>query len=197
VACERAPAVNWFWVLGHRRVADARQQRVMRHLFLSILLVSTPSGAVGPDDLDFVTASSLPSPVWAALRADSERLAPYMLSAHLNPYYLQGDFNGDAQVDTAILVNERATGKAGILLLHGPAGPGIVLGAGKSFGNGGDSFSWMDAWYVYPMSAVERGASEGVPPQLLGDALMLIKTESASGIAYWTGSEYAWYQQGD
>jgi hypothetical protein len=169
----------------------------MRQLFLSVLLVSTPVAAVGPDDLDFVTASSLPPPVWAALRADSERLSPYVLSARLNPYYLQGDFNGDAHVDTAILVNERATGKAGVLLIHGPAGPGIVLGAGKTFGNGGDNFSWMDAWHVYPQGTVERGAGEGEPPQLRGDALKLSKTESASGIAYWTGREYAWYQQGD
>jgi hypothetical protein len=45
---------------------------------------------------------------------------------------------------------------------------------------------------------VWQGADrQNAPPVLRGDALMVVKLEAASAIVYWTGSEYAWYQQGD
>jgi hypothetical protein len=44
---------------------------------------------------------------------------------------------------------------------------------------------------------VQRGADETAPPTLKGDALMVIKTESASALIYWNGRGYSWYQQGD
>ena len=55
----------------------------------------------------------------------------------------------------------------------------------------------MDAWYVYDRGKVEQGAFEEAPPTLKGDALMVINTESASGLIYWDGDAFAWYQQGD
>ena len=68
---------------------------------------------------------------------------------------------------------------------------------GRDLGNGGDDFGWMDAWHVYEKGKVEQGASEGKPPKLKGDAIMAIKTESASGLIYWNGKKFDWYQQGD
>ena len=168
----------------------------MRWLPLAILVICHTGYGAEPVDLDFVIASSLPRAVPVALLAERERLAPYLLSAHLNPYYLQGDFDGDGSTDTAILLKERASGKAGILIVGG-VGSITVLGAGNALGNGGDDFRWMDAWYVYPRGEVQRGAAGGNPPALLGDALMLHKTEAASALVHWNGSEYAWYQQGD
>ena len=44
---------------------------------------------------------------------------------------------------------------------------------------------------------VGKGADGKAPPKLRGDALMVIKTESASALIYWNGTRYAWYQQGD
>ena len=85
----------------------------------------------------------------------------------------------------------------GLAFVHGGNVKSVVVGAGKDFGNGGDHFSWMDAWYVHPRGPVGRGADETDPPLLKGDGLMVIKTESASAIVYWTGTAYAWYQQGD
>jgi hypothetical protein len=143
-----------------------------------------------------VAASSLPPSLGDFLAAETV-LEPYRLSAHINPYYLQGDFDGDSRTDTAVLVRQKATGKAGVLIVHGVTGLSFVLGAGQHFGNGGDDFSWMDAWRVYPRGPVGMGADETDPPLLRGDALMVIKTESASAIVIWTGTEYAWYQQGD
>lgn len=169
------------------------------HQLLLVMFVFSASLAKGaqPDDLDFATSSSLPRSVLESLSSNRERLSGYVLSAHLNPYYLHGDFDGDGFADTAILLKERITGKSGILILAGSGNRITVLGAGQPLGNGGDDFGWMDAWYVYPRALAQRGADGSDPPALRGDALIVIKTEAASALVYWNGREYAWYQQGD
>ncbi len=156
-----------------------------------------PAQGAEPSDLDFVTASSLPRIVLDALTEKQAQLSRYVLSAHINPYYLHGDFDGDGFVDTAILVKERDTGKAGILIIGGVSRDVTVLGAGQSFANRGDDFRSLDAWHVYPRGEVAQGAEDRDPPMLVGDGLMLEKTEAASFIVYWTGNGYASYQQGD
>jgi hypothetical protein len=52
-------------------------------------------------------------------------------------------------------------------------------------------------WSVYPRKLIEQGVGEGAPPKLLGEAIFIDASESASGILYWTGKEFRWYQQGD
>src|SRR6187549_326787 len=129
----------------------------MRWWQLILVVVCERGYAAEPTDLDFVVANSLPRAASLALLSERERFATYVLSAHLNPYYLQGDFNGDGSTDTAILLKERATGKSGIVIVEA-AGRITVLGAGRALGNGGDDFRWMDAWQVYPRGEVQRGA---------------------------------------
>jgi hypothetical protein len=160
------------------------------------LLASSAASAADFSDLDFAVASSLPSEVVEYLRTSTGH-EPYALASWLNPYYLQGDFNGDGRNDAAVLVREKGTGKGGILIVHFGAGQHFVVGAGSPFDGDRDHFSWMDAWHTYARGRVERGADERAPPSLLGDAILVIKTEASSGLVYWTGSEYAWYQQGD
>jgi len=153
------------------------------------------SFAAGPEDLDYVVAASLPPAVSKALR-DNPKTAKYKLSTRINPYYLQGYFNGDVKSDTALLIEDRASGKVGIAFVLGQKKIAIV-GAGKVTGNGGDNFDWMDAWYVYEKGKVQTGADENAPPTLKGDALLAMKAESASSLIYWDGKDFAWYQQGD
>jgi hypothetical protein len=152
------------------------------------------SFAAGPEDVDYVVAASLPPAVSEALR-DNPKTANYKISTRINPYYLQGDFNGDGKVDTALLIEEKASGKVGIAFVLGRKI--AIVGAGKATGNGGDNFDWMDAWYVYGKSKVQMGAEETAPPTLKGDALFAMKAESASSLIYWDGKGFAWYQQGD
>jgi FG-GAP repeat len=61
----------------------------------------------------------------------------------MNPSYLEGDFNGDGKTDVAVSNKERASGKLGIVIVHGATGKVPILGAG--IGNGGDDFEWMDS----------------------------------------------------
>ena len=82
-------------------------------------------------------------------------------------------------------------------IIHARVNGVSILGAGRAIGNDGDDFRWMDAWHVHLRGTVSRGADGKAPPVLKGDALVLIKTEAASGLVYWDGARYAWYQQGD
>ena len=167
--------------------------------FWALLVVSLAllrCGRAAGAEIDFVTLASLPP----ALRESFEKSPQakrYAFSAHINPFYLHGDFDGDGQQDTAVWIKERATGKSGIAIFHGRTYRLVVVGAGSDLGNGSDDFSWLDAWHVFRRGPVRRGADGKSPPKLRGDALMVIKSESASALIYWDGKRYGWYQQGD
>jgi hypothetical protein len=139
-------------------------------------------------------------PIWAKpVLTGPEFTKDYFLSTRLNPFQLQGDFNGDGVIDIAVLTTRRSTGAQGIAVLHAGASQATIIGAGHAVGNGGDDFSWMGAWSVYTKGPVHQSVYEGQgpPPQLRGDAFLVEKLESASGIVYWDGTAYRWYQQGD
>lgn len=164
--------------------------------FALLFLTSSAVFAADEEDIDFVAASSIPPHVMAAF-AKFPSSGEYAFSTHINPFYVQGDFNGDGILDTAVSIKHKATRKVGFAIVHGGTTTVRVLGAGRNFGNGGDDFSWLDAWYTYTKGKVGQGAEEGKPPRLIGDAIMVIKTESASALVYWAGNQYRWYQQGD
>ncbi|HEY1860822.1 MAG TPA: hypothetical protein VGG61_10730, partial [Gemmataceae bacterium] len=121
----------------------------------------------------------------------------YDVSFHLTPSYLEGDFNGDGNIDVAVLVKQRATGKLGIAIVHGGMGKVTILGAGIATGNGGDDFEWMDSWQVYSKARAAHAAGETSVPRLRGDAILVSKTEAASALIYWNGNRYVWLQQGE
>ena len=121
----------------------------------------------------------------------------YKISDFINPFYLEGDFNGDEKIDIAVLIEEKKTTKRGIIICHGTTKMFYILGAGKTFGNGGDDFVWLDIWKVYRETKVGLGVSETETISLKGQAILVEKSESASAIIYWTGQNYKWYQQGD
>jgi hypothetical protein len=158
--------------------------RVLASLLL-LLLPLARAEAQALEGMDEKSAASLPPALIESLRANPG-LKGYALDARLNPWYLRGDFDGDGKADTALLIKHKASGKTGIAIVHAGATPLAILGAGKEFGNGGDEFSWMDAWYVVP-DAAKSGA----------EALALIRTESGGGIAHWNGKRYVWQQHGD
>ncbi len=82
-------------------------------------------------------------------------------------------------------------------MLHAGTGETHVLGAGVEVGNGGDDFGWMDFWRIYEKGSGGKGATDETPPALLGDALLVGKSESSSALLFWDGKGYRWYQQGD
>ena len=121
----------------------------------------------------------------------------FVIDPRLNPFLQHGDFDGDGRLDVALLVRAAGSTKTGVAILHRATGRVFLLGAGSPGARLGDDFTWMDAWSVFDKGPVEQGATDERPPILRGDALLLAKSESASGLLWWTGTTYRWYQQGD
>jgi hypothetical protein len=85
-------------------------------------------------DVGFELASNLPRAFSEYLRS-TRGLESYELAAWINPFYLQGDFNGDGRSDTAIFVREKSSRKAGLLIVHGGVNERFVVAAGSPFEN--------------------------------------------------------------
>jgi hypothetical protein len=168
---------------------------------LTILVLTIPTVVFGQTDKQyqtFVYESNLPDEVAPFYKQDKIK-SIYSLRTDLNPFYLRGDFDGDKKQDYAISIIERKTNKKGVLIFHTGTKTHYIIGAGQSLknGNGGDDYNWMDAWTVYVDKDVEVGVGETEKITLKGEAILAMKVESASGLIYWTGKEYKWYQQGD
>lgn len=122
----------------------------------------------------------------------------YKINRDLNPFYLRGDFDGDKKIDYALAVVESKTNKKGILIYHPTTKKYFLAGAGTSITDRhGDDYRWMDAWEVSDEKIVGQGVTNLGPPKLKGEAILVQKLESSSGLIYWTGTEYRWYHQGD
>ena len=52
----------------------------------------------------------------------------------------------------------------------------------------------MDSWEIYYKDRVTAGINA---PKLQGHALLVSKSEAASGLIYWNGKRYLWLQQED
>lgn len=171
----------------------------MKNLLTALVLMITTTlfGQTDETYQTFVYESNLPDEISEYYKTAVK--FHYSIRTELNPFYLRGDFDGDKKQDYAISIIEKATNKKGILILHTGTKIHYVIGAGQSLknGNAGDDYSWMDAWKVYIDKNVEIGAGETDKIILKGEAILVMKLESASGLIYWTGKEYKWYQQGD
>lgn len=144
---------------------------------------------------------NIPNPLRPALEKVTFKMT-FEMGTWLNPFYLRGDFDGDHSPDYAVLVIHRKDGKKGIAIWLSSRhdSPAVTIGAGtKSRVGEEDSDNWdfFDAWQVYSKQAVARGVGEGKPPKLTGEAILIEKTESASGLLYWNGKQFRWYQQSD
>jgi hypothetical protein len=134
----------------------------------------------------------IPEPVQRAI-TNGPLANKYELAFRLNPSYLRGNFNGDGEIDVAVLVKQRSTGKTGIAIIDGVTNKVAILGAGTAV----DDFEWMDTWQVYSKTRVALVGDVTNVPHLRGDALLVVKSEAASALIYWNGKRYVWLQQGD
>jgi len=122
----------------------------------------------------------------------------YAINTSLNPFYLRGDFDGDKIMDYALAVIEGKTNKKGILIYHPRTKKYFLAGAGTAIPNGqDDDYLWMSVWQVYDKKNIGTGVDQTAIAKLKGEAILVEQLESSSGLIYWTGKEYVWYQQRD
>ncbi|MFZ6009796.1 MAG: hypothetical protein ACOYXT_05550 [Bacteroidota bacterium] len=149
------------------------------------------------DRVQFVFDSNLPDNLHDFFNQEKIRTT-YKINRDLNPFYLRGDFDGDTKTDYVLAVIESTTDKKGFLIYHPSTKKYFLIGAGKSIQGGyGDNYWMIDAWEVSDEKVVGQGVTNLKPPKLIGEAILVQKLESSSGLIYWDGKEYKWYQQGD
>lgn len=146
---------------------------------------------------DWVQKQNIPIDVHRAFRLKN-LYETYKISFHINPFYLRGDFNGDSKSDIAILIEEIKSGKKGLAIYNHGSDSIFIIGAGIPFYDGrADDFRHIDIWTVYEKAKVGRGMDEGEPPILVGEAILIEKSETSSVLIYWNKNKYDWYWQGD
>jgi hypothetical protein len=92
----------------------------------------------------------------------------------------------------AVLIENRASGKVGIAVVHRGARRVTILGAG-SVGEGPDDLSWIERWDVFPKGATSVTTIGDRPRgQLLADALWVGQGDSVSAFYVWSGNRYGW-----
>jgi hypothetical protein len=124
----------------------------------------------------------------------------YAIDGRMNPFYLRGDFDGDGKADYAIWIKVKAGGATGIAIWLSSKHKITILGAGIPFrfsGSTESTFENLNVWEVFGKRPVERGVEADPPPLLIGEAILVGRSESGSGLIYWTGKSFKWYQQGD
>jgi hypothetical protein len=128
-------------------------------------------------------------PAWAKSRWEHfAKGHPLKRTSRITPALLEGDFDGDGTRDVALLVADSVTHKEGVLFFH-RAGAEFVVGAGKSLGNGGDNFDWMDSWSTRTVAA-----RAGVRRH---DELLVTREGAGGGIIAYANGRYRWRQYGD
>jgi len=114
----------------------------------------------------------------------------------LIPSQITGDFDGDGIPDCVIAVKNKKN-EQGLVFYLSSTRKTYLLGAGTSF----NDWSYLDfgKWQLHSRTErVEAGGEEaGEPPRLIGDALLVVWDEAGSGLIYWDGKGFQWYQQGD
>ncbi len=170
----------------------------MKRIFVCLIILSFLLCAIALVNGHAGLTQKLNIPIWVRNTFKKNDLSKkYDYIFRINPMYLRGDFNGDNELDVAIMVKEKSSNKLGIIVIHFGSNDYFVLGAGEQIGNGGDDFQWMSNWAVKRKGKDRQGADDKAPPHLKAESLYVEKAEAASGIIYWDGKKYSWYQQGD
>src|SRR5947208_16834787 len=104
---------------------------VIRAAITLAVLAHLPSGAAAQvrDPLAAYRGSNLPR--WALEVLGAQFQAQYQWYDRVNPFYQRGDFDGDGQVDVAVLVRHKVTGKVGIAFVHRGTRAVHVVGAAQ------------------------------------------------------------------
>ena len=171
-----------------------------------LVLVSLSLHVFGQLAYDRPVDWNLPDPAQKCMEA-SHIFDRFSLSDRVNPFYLRGDFDGDGQQDYAVLVTDQKSKKSAMVIclsshksadVLGKSGRMIRVGT-KSDGYDLEDFDWMDAWQVHPRiapipSELNDASTVG---KMVGEGIRVERTEAASALVYWDGTNFRWYQLSD
>jgi len=171
----------------------------MRPILLFVVALLLFAKGTAPLSMEEIDDENIPSEIIETIGL-GQFAESYSIDGTLNPFYLRGDFDGDGRPDYAVRIKSKPRGEVGIAVWLSSNKKISVLGAGSPFivsGQSSRNLDFLNVWKVYAKRQVERGVDAGPPPHLIGEAILAGKRESASGLIYWNGKSFLWYQQGD
>ncbi|MBS1503835.1 MAG: hypothetical protein JST32_17330, partial [Bacteroidetes bacterium] len=132
----------------------------------------------------------------------------YAVDGFLKPSFVKIDLDGDGTADYAFWISAKQGRKKGIIIVKGRSNSYTILGAGKSFGNGGDDFKWAGGWNIYKKSVADVTITNKSGDITKSKQIKLKRPglyvydlvdgqPNAGGIIYWNGKKYVWLQQGE
>ncbi|MBK7706124.1 MAG: hypothetical protein IPJ30_10165 [Acidobacteria bacterium] len=109
-----------------------------------------------------------------------------------NPYFVRGDFDGDRNVDYAVIVESRKDRREGLLVcFRNKETKAVLLGLDA---NKPPPFWHLMNWDVetkeeVPKTTDSKGKSIGITPR--GESIVM-QSEGWIGIVYWDGNAFRW-----
>ena len=120
------------------------------------------------------------------------------------PSYLEGDFNGDNEIDFAVSIKKQYTNQIGFALIFKNEKRSLIAGAGNELTSVGSDYNWVQLWEVYTDSICsglifsEAGdILESRDIKLHHDAVSIKEVEGSQILIYYDGSKLVSYQQTD
>lgn len=134
--------------------------------------------------MKFVYESSSPRNMFKLFRASGMEVNYSIDVFSNNPYYLRGDFDGDGSEDYILnLLSRKNYNDKKIIML---------TGNGKQYNVSDMEVPANQAWYVHskniPLKENVYDTTEY--PELIGDAVFIIKVEASSAMIYWDGEKF-------
>lgn len=181
------------------RIKDINHIRLFR---LTAIILLLPLNLFAQDQAYDLWLLHQRLPDWAE-KVFRQNVSDYELSDFVNPFYLEGDFNGDSAIDIVIAVQNNDNQKKGLIIIHQTTHEIYPIGAGVTFAHFDDLW-WMDIFKInYEMNNHELtfqkdgDIADSVQLRLSSTSIYVGKSESSSGLIYWDGQEYKWAQMGD
>ena len=149
-------------------------------LFLTVLFRSSLSVEDEPP---------VPSRIKACM--ESQALKTYRIDSRVNPYYLRGDFDGDAKADFAVMVIGPNSKSSGLAICQGN-GRHFVLGAGSrpEFSQKKDDNFLSSDWEVLTLAEFRDQVYDKKAAANAKGEVILLSWEDGSSYIYWDGTAY-------
>jgi len=147
-------------------------------------------------DMYSIEINKLNFPEWVYKVILKEKLnSNYDLSIKINPFLLYGDFNGDGELDIAFWVQKRDSKNLGIMIMNSNEEKIYVIGADNKFSEKNSTLNLFTNWELVSRKSDIYDLRKHL--NIKGDALLIIKLESSSGVIFWEGNKYIWKWLGD
>jgi len=111
----------------------------------------------------------------------------YDIFQRLNPFYLSGHFDADTLIDVVVQVQEKASGKRGVVFVNSADSSVHLVAAGTP--NGPDNLANVWFWEVAPRSTLPG------QPVSAAEVVHLGRWPWDWSAVWWNGATYVWYDR--